>query len=229
MTRAEFFAGLLRRLGYEVTPWRLAVLDYWADMEGMPFERTWNPLATSRPPGDDVFLSSEDIGHGPGNWNSVPVRIYHDAVSGIEATAETLELSYYPNIRRSLRDQVGYSEIVPEFKTYVGSDAYGPNVLQFMRSSQASREPLSPVPPPSGDTAYREAINAELAALWKVVGGRFAAPNYDLLVGIQETQKALAAVARQVAELADRATDDVSRADIAAALRAVADGLETKG
>ncbi len=145
MDRNEFFAEVCRRLGWEPTPWRLAVFSEWARLEGMPYERTYNPLATTRLGPSTPLDTSFDIGFGPGNWNAVPVRVYRDAASGVAATVETLGLSYYPNIRRCFADERGYDGAVPEFATYVGGEAYGPVMVKFMRSLPAAKPSAPPL------------------------------------------------------------------------------------
>lgn len=138
MDTETFFAAVCERMGWAPTAWRLAVLAEWARREGMPFERTFNPLATTRLSENTPLNTGFDIGFGPGNWNSVPVRVYCDAEAGIAATVETLSLPFYGNIRRCFADERGSEEAVPEFATYVGSEAYGRELVEFMRSLPAS-------------------------------------------------------------------------------------------
>lgn len=95
--------------------------------------------------------------------------------------------------------------------------------LKFPRDIARSKDPLSFYRPPVPMLPA-----AEIALLWKVVGGREVAPNYDLLAGLQETQRAVASLARQVAELADVNTGWQARDDLIASLRELADGLEAK-
>jgi hypothetical protein len=139
MTRDELFGALCGKFGWEATPWRLAVFESWAQQEGMPFERTFNPLATTRLSANTHLNTSYDEGFGPGNWNSVPVRVYATAADGITATFETLSLDFYPNIRRCFADQRGYVEAVSEFTTYVGSQSYGQRVVEFMNTTTAGK------------------------------------------------------------------------------------------
>ena len=138
MTRDAFFAALCRRFGWEPTAWRLAVFEYWATQEGMPFDRTFNPLATTRLSPGIRLDTTYDEGFGPGNWNGVPVRVYATPEDGITATFETLSLDYYPSIRRCFADQTGHAEAVAEFATYVGSESYGRRVVDFMNATAAS-------------------------------------------------------------------------------------------
>ena len=111
----------------------------WARYEGMPLEQTWNPLATTRVSTAAVRNAAYDIGYGPGNWNSVGVGVYRNPAAGIAATAETLQLDYYPTIRRCFADETALDGAVAEFATYAGSDAYGHQVVEFMR-----RQPHAP-------------------------------------------------------------------------------------
>ena len=112
---------------------RLDVFEFWAKQEGMPFERSWNPLATTWL-SDDVALSTENIGFGAGNWNSVPVRLYATAEDGIRATVKTLSLSYYVNVRRCFADKAAYPEAIrpKDFTSWVGSDVYGKRIVDYM-------------------------------------------------------------------------------------------------
>ena len=105
------------------------MFDAWAVREGMP-EYAHNPLATTRLSDNTPLNQSFNIGHGPGNWNSVPVRVYASIDAGVQATYETLALDYYPFIRKCLTEKVVYTEAIPEFKTYVGSEAYGRELLE---------------------------------------------------------------------------------------------------
>ncbi len=87
----SFAIGLLRRLGIEPTAWSIAFLDEWAAMEGA-YQAQHNPLATTQ--------------WAEGSWcyNSVCVRHYPDQLTGLLATAKTLQLSYYPAILQSLKE-----------------------------------------------------------------------------------------------------------------------------
>ena len=138
LSREQFFSDVCKALGLPSTPWRLAVFTFWANQEGMPFEETFNPLASTQ--SGDLNLGF-DRGYGPGNWNSVPVRAYRTHAAGVAATVETLENGYYPNILRCLRDQVGYYEAVGprDFTSWVGSEDYGRRVVDFMNACQEEK------------------------------------------------------------------------------------------
>ena len=151
MDAAGFFSALCGRFGWEPTPWRLAVFAQWAHDEGMPFDRTFNPLATTRQSPRTALDLTYDNGNGPGNWNSVPVRVYASAADGIQATYETLMLDYYPNVRRCFADQEGYGEAVPELTTYIGSPGYAQSLVLFMQQTTAARV-MAPAVNPSAVT-----------------------------------------------------------------------------
>jgi len=125
----EFFTQVCQRFGWLPTYWRLEAFRLWAVQEGMPFETTWNPLATTRLTPATPLNVTFNIGYGPGNWNHVPVRVYATPEAGIEATVGTLELGYYNNIRRCFADEVSYDEAVAEMAIYVGSWAYGQRLI----------------------------------------------------------------------------------------------------
>lgn len=201
MTYDEFFTEICRRLGWEATPWRLDVMKYWATHEGMPFERTWNPWATTQP--GDVDLTY-DQGYGPGNWNWVPVRVYRTPEAGIDATVQTILNGYYPNILRCFQDQVGYQEAVGphDFTSWVGSASYGQDVVNYMNSTTASKED--------------EMADWRIDELWRRTGGD-SGSDFDLLQSIRNTQAALDALANQL-ETAGTSLRDDDKEAVAAAL-----------
>src|SRR3990167_2255419 len=125
MDEQEFFSRVCQGMGWEPTPTRIAMFKAWAYEEGMPFESTWNPLATTwyfnGPPLDETYNN----GYGAGNWNWVPVRVYRDAEAGIEATVLTLsQTAYYRWIRKSFEDETGYDEAVADLATWSGGGGY---------------------------------------------------------------------------------------------------------
>lgn len=173
MNESEFWAGVCRGLGWEPTPWRIAVFTEWHRFEGMPLGETWNPIATTRLSPNTPLNSDYNIGYGPGNWNGVPVRVYRDATAGITATVETLALDYYPNIRRCFMDQAPNPEALPEYTTYIGSVvAYGQSLLDFMARCSASKgEPPAPAPAVTS-TAPKPTTTEEIVGmLIRVAGG----------------------------------------------------------
>ena len=138
----KFFIDLLDMMKLAPTEWRVGVLKEWARNESTAlYEQAFNPLATTWYT-DDTPLSIKNIGYGPGNWNSVPVRIYASHETGVLATFKTLSLDYYFNIRNCLKDQTGYVAAISDFKTWVGSEAYGRNMVNFMNNSSASKTDL---------------------------------------------------------------------------------------
>ena len=141
--QTAFFKDLCVRMGWEPTDWRLEALAEWNRMEGMPMW-TYNPLATTWPDGTTTRRDkSYNIGYGPGKWNNanapLGVGVYATRADGVEATAKTLEQSYYPNIRECFEVQDGLMSALGEFATYVGSEAYGAALLQFMQASTADK------------------------------------------------------------------------------------------
>lgn len=96
-TRLRFWSELIARLSLTITNtgWRPAFFEEWARWEGTGAK--FNPLATTRvgPPLDPVNPY----------WNSNggnPVKNYATFEAGVEATAQTLELSYYTDLMASL-------------------------------------------------------------------------------------------------------------------------------
>lgn len=141
MTLEEFFIEVCNKMGWSPTPWRLEVFKFWAKMEGVPFTTLWNPLATTRVSSNLKYNLKFDNGNGPGNWNSVPVKVYASAADGVEATVQTLKLDYYPNIRKCFEDQRGYAAAIGprDFTSWVGSEAYGSKVVDFMNQTTAPK------------------------------------------------------------------------------------------
>lgn len=144
MTPEAFFAAVCRGMGWEPTPWRVAVFLYWAGREsgGQLFTRARNPLATTWRSDDTPLDLTFNNGNGRGNWNSIGVRVYESYDAGVRATVNTLSLHYYPNIRRCFEDQRGYPEAVGprDFTSWIGPDTqYGQAVVDFMNSTTASR------------------------------------------------------------------------------------------
>jgi hypothetical protein len=142
MTRMDFWVKLLGKLALPATDWRIAVFEFWAQQENMPYDRTFNPLATTRISPAIALNTSYDIGFGPGNWNHVPVRVYATENDGVQATFETIQLSYYENIRKMLLEQKPNLGIIGpnDFTSWVGPDnPYGQRVYDYALS----------LPPPS--------------------------------------------------------------------------------
>lgn len=150
MTIDEFFELVCAHMGWEPTPWRIAVFRFWAGHEhsdnddddpvddgGPLFTRAHNPLATTWRTDSTPLDLSYDNGFGPGNWNTVPVRVYASPQAGALATALTLQLFWYPHIRKCFEDQRGYQEAVGphDFTSWIGPDVqYGQAIVDYMNS-----------------------------------------------------------------------------------------------
>ena len=233
MTIDDFFAVLCTRMGWRPTPWRVDIFKFWAVQEGMNFERTWNPLATTWHSAD-IPENPEDIGFGPGKWNDLDrmdgkagagVRMYASAMDGVEATARTLELSYYANIRKAFADQTGYPSITGplDFTSWVGSDVYGQRVLQRMLTSSASRGYDTPLPSGSIDPS----ILKRLARIEHILGPEALLDDWEkrdsqLLVGYALVQNAVQVALNQLANINDKK----AQLTIAKELRDLAAALE---
>ncbi len=101
----EWAIGLVRYLGITPTAWNIAFLDEWARHEGA-YAASYNPLATTM--------------WAEGSWcfNEVCVRHYPDQLTGILATAQTLQLSYYPAIRETLSTSTMIPGTARELRTW---------------------------------------------------------------------------------------------------------------
>lgn len=134
MSFLDFKKELMSMYLLDLTPWRSEFLDFWALQEGMSYDKTFNPFATTWLSTDVNLNNLYNIGYGPGNWNSVPVRVYASQHDGVKATFNTLQLSYYNNIRKAISEQKINPDIVgpKDFTSWVGSDAYGKAILAHM-------------------------------------------------------------------------------------------------
>lgn len=124
MTNNEFFSLVCAYLGLPVTPWRLKFFSLWAryESDGRLLSQAFNPLATTQ---DRHRVAV-------GNWNSVGVKIFSNGNDGAQSTAETITNGFYPAIVRLLNNQefaIGDPELRANFTTWVGSDAYGLQLL----------------------------------------------------------------------------------------------------
>jgi hypothetical protein len=217
MTRDEFFAAVCQKFGWQPTPWRLAVFNHWATQEGMPFDTTFNPLATTRLSDATPLNLGFSEGYGPGNWNGVPVRVYASPESGIEATFETLALGYYDNIRRCFTDQAGYPDAVPEFTTYVGNVSYGQRVVDFMNSTTASK----------GDDEMTPEQARQLAAVYFTMYGGDPAVETDYIARQVGVAQSITSMEGALNRLSD-ALVGVDQAAIADALIAAGNALKAR-
>ena len=112
-----FFTDMLEdELGIAASDFALDAMAVWKRYENTGAD--WNPLATTwRMPGS-------------WNYNSVGVQNYPDRTTGIQATANTLALSYYDAIRTMLREQAfNRSQIRAALVTWSGEGAYVDNLL----------------------------------------------------------------------------------------------------
>lgn len=190
-TRIDFWKALLAKWNLVLTPWRQEFFEYWANHEGMPFDKTWNPLATTWLSADTALNLGYNIGYGGGNWNSVPVRVYATFDDGVLATFRTLSLDYYVNLRKSITEQrINVNVIGPkDFTSWVGSDAYGRDVYNHMLAWEVSNNPVVITPPvgDSLDTALQKrfAVAQYAANLQSRAWGS----NYDDVVSLYEQLK----------------------------------------
>ena len=148
MTRLDFWTKLLGKMLLPVTDWRIAVFEFWANQEGMPYDKTFNPLATTYLDNSIARRSTIDIGFGPGKWNTAAgngVGIYATENDGVQATFETLKLSYYDNIRKMFLEQKPNLDIVGphDFTSWVGSNEYGKRIYDYALSLPAPSVTIS--------------------------------------------------------------------------------------
>lgn len=112
----DFFTAVLNYMGIPASSFALDALEAWK-----PYENTsacWNPLATTW----DMPGSSD--------FNSVGVKNYPDSDTGSQATANTINLSYYEGIQNMLRlDSFDRDKIRAGLNTWSGNGGYVDTLL----------------------------------------------------------------------------------------------------
>lgn len=146
MDEYGFFTLVCTDAGWEPTPERIQMFQAWHRREGMPLEQTWNPIATTQPLYDRPNLGlnmSFNIGYGLGRWNNANaggddrnrgVKVFDSPESGALATAQTLLNGNYPHIVKCFATEAVEDDDVAELATYVGSWAYGAELVQEWRN-----------------------------------------------------------------------------------------------
>jgi parallel beta-helix repeat protein len=116
----DFFEGVLNRLSIPISDFALEALKVWTRYENT--EACWNPLATTW-----------DMGEKSWDFNAAGVKNYVDKDTGVEATANTLSLSYYEAIRQMLArlsfDEEAIQQAVATWSGLSPSDPYVVNLV----------------------------------------------------------------------------------------------------
>jgi peptidoglycan DL-endopeptidase CwlO len=119
----SYAPAIIRGLGGKVTPEKLKFFKAWAQAEGT--QAAYNPFATTRKgyPGETSF-------------NPVGVKNYPDARTGIKATIDTLQLSYYTGLTNLIRDPSATAE---DLARAVANSPWGTGtgVLRVLGSTRA--------------------------------------------------------------------------------------------
>lgn len=256
MTGEEWYAALCRACGWPATPWTIAGIREWARMESpreengetVLFNHCYNPLATTMP-ATDVPRSAQDIGFGPGKWNTANpphgVAIYDKPENGVRATAATIVIPWaYARIRDTFKNQrvTDRAGLIEDFTTWIGNPGYATALTDYLLSHPAS---TASAPAPVNDDAELAALRADVGLLVAVVAGNGARAKdgtvltgraaladqaqrgNSLALGLTLTQENLQALAGQVIALArNPSVNGVSRAETVAGLEAVAAGIQ---
>ena len=128
-----FLAEVVRALVEPTVPegasaFAVAALRVWMAYENS--DACWNPLATTR------FMA------GATTFNAAGVRNYADATAGVEATAQTLNLAFYADIRKMLaRQDLNEAGLSTALKKWTGSEGYADELGAEWRSLYAEEEP----------------------------------------------------------------------------------------
>jgi internalin A len=116
----DFFEGVLNQLSVPISDFALEALKVWTRYENT--EACWNPLATTW-----------DMGEKSWDFNTAGVKNYVDKDTGVEATANTLSLSYYEAIREMLARQSFDEEAIQQaVATWSGLSANDPYVVNLV-------------------------------------------------------------------------------------------------
>ncbi len=148
------------------TPWRLSWFREWARWEGTTAEN--NPLATTY-----------DMGSFQSQFNSAGVKNYTSFDVGVQATHNTLALSYYTSIIDSLaNERIGdRSAVVSAIRTW-GTTGFADTIANGWTplSGDVSAPPSEP--PPAGDprTAYYDELGRMAERLGEIVASLRAIP-----------------------------------------------------
>lgn len=190
MTNNEFFSLVCAYLGIAVTPWRLRFFAIWAKYEsdGRLLSQAFNPLATTQ---DRHRVAI-------GNWNSVGVKIFSNGNDGAQSTAETITNGFYPAIVRLLNEQsfvIGDPELRKNFTTWVGSDAYGLQLLTEAQGITDSKGGVSVEPDLSLEDVMRVLSKAKMKE-WLRDGD-------ELLTGYEDLQVRVGQLELLVSQLND--------------------------
>jgi len=105
----EFFERVLEKLGIPLSDFAVKALVIWTKYENT--NAYWNPLATTW-----------DMGEKSWNFNDAGVKNYADMETGVQATANTLKLSYYKAILEMLAGKAFNKE---EIQKAVATWTYG--------------------------------------------------------------------------------------------------------
>jgi parallel beta-helix repeat protein len=130
-----FFTHVLEQLGIPSNGFALNALQIWARYEDTNAQ--YNPLATTMPT------------HKPGetNFNSAGVKNYPDMETGIDATARTIDLSYYTPIREMLAlesfDEEGVKKAVATWSGLTESAQYVQNLVNEWKEIWTTYQRLS--------------------------------------------------------------------------------------
>jgi hypothetical protein len=105
----SFLQKLAKRLGVAPDGYDAFArnMQAWGAGEGNPSHAFFlnNPLATTQT-FPDLKLSSQDVGYGPGRWNTAGdggVKIYASEDAGVEATARMIENGNFPTLNKEIR------------------------------------------------------------------------------------------------------------------------------
>jgi parallel beta-helix repeat protein len=116
----DFFDSVLSQLSLPINDFALEALEIWTRYENT--EACWNPLATTW-----------DMGEKSWDFNAAGVKNYVDEDTGVEATANTLSLSYYEAIRQMLArvsfDEEAIQQAVATWSGLSPSDPYAVNLV----------------------------------------------------------------------------------------------------
>ena len=166
-TFANWETSVLTAISAPVTKENISFLDSWANAEGG--SAAYNPLNTTQPE------------PGATNYNSVGVKIFTDAQSGVTATATTLENGLYPDLLAALRSGNPLAHITDAVKAQLNTWGTGSSFLA--NAGSASAPTSQPIIGPGGiiDTSPSNPLEFQVGSFDL---GQWAQANRALLIGI---------------------------------------------
>jgi hypothetical protein len=158
-----FINNLASKLGITLTPEKSRFFQAWRRAEGT--NATYNPYATKWP-GPNKTTWSKDPGMT--QHNTVGVKRFSNIDAGVQATADTLNQSYYTNLMGQLKqDNITADELAvnPNLRTW-GTNASNPNLIKSVLKAPSAADNMDIEPQTNlFDELIR--MNTQVKNIWR--------------------------------------------------------------